>query len=102
MIERLANWLDDMGFDTEIKPLPGAPTKANLIATYGAGDGGIVLAGHTDTVPFDDSVALAADSKIELRSVSGGGHRLLELVDRGELADTIRALSASARRERDE
>jgi acetylornithine deacetylase len=28
--------------------------KANLIATLGSGPGGLVLAGHTDTVPFDE------------------------------------------------
>ena len=28
--------------------------RANLIATIGAGNNGLVLAGHTDTVPFDD------------------------------------------------
>ncbi|MCX4154508.1 MULTISPECIES: acetylornithine deacetylase [Paraburkholderia] len=28
-------------------------TKANLFATFGAGDGGIVLSGHSDVVPVD-------------------------------------------------
>lgn len=46
-----------------------------------------------DTVPFADSEALAAGSAIELRSVSAGGHRLLDLLDRGELAEAIRALA---------
>jgi acetylornithine deacetylase len=55
VIERLANWLDDMGFSTELMPLPDAPGKANMIATYGDGEGGLVLAGHTDTVPFDEA-----------------------------------------------
>jgi acetylornithine deacetylase len=55
VIECLANWLDDLGFQTELKPLPDAPGKANIIAKFGEGDGGLVLAGHTDTVPFDDS-----------------------------------------------
>ncbi|MBL4583392.1 MAG: acetylornithine deacetylase [Pseudomonadales bacterium] len=57
VIERLAQWLGDLGFDTEIlhiKTTPGRPAKANLIATLGAGPGGLVLSGHTDTVPFDD------------------------------------------------
>ena len=34
-------------------PLPSSPGKANLIATLGSGDGGLVLAGHTDTVPYE-------------------------------------------------
>jgi hypothetical protein len=33
--------------------MPVAPGKANLIATLGHGEGGLVLAGHTDTVPCD-------------------------------------------------
>ena len=55
VVEHLANWLDAMGFATELKVLPEAPHKANLIARLGAGEGGLVLAGHTDTVPFDES-----------------------------------------------
>jgi acetylornithine deacetylase len=55
VIEHLANWLDNLGFHTELMPLPGAPHKANLVATLGTGEGGVVLAGHTDTVPFDES-----------------------------------------------
>ena len=33
-----------------------APNKANLIATLGSGPGGLVLAGHTDTVPCNESL----------------------------------------------
>ena len=55
VIEHLADWLSALGFATELLPLPDAPSKANLIATLGQGEGGLVLAGHTDTVPFDDS-----------------------------------------------
>ncbi len=51
VIDRLAEWLGDLGFACEIMDV--APGKANLIATLGAGPGGLVLAGHTDTVPYD-------------------------------------------------
>ncbi|HYQ72743.1 MAG TPA: acetylornithine deacetylase [Gammaproteobacteria bacterium] len=54
VIELLANWLEDSGFDIEIMPLPGTPARANLIATLGRGSGGLVLSGHTDTVPYDE------------------------------------------------
>jgi acetylornithine deacetylase len=54
VIELLANWLDGSSFQVEIMPLPGAPRKANLIATLGSGTGGLVLSGHTDTVPYDE------------------------------------------------
>lgn len=52
VIELLANWFSDLGFSTQIMPLAQAG-KANLIATFGSGDGGLVLAGHSDTVPYD-------------------------------------------------
>ncbi|MGD8591423.1 MAG: acetylornithine deacetylase [Gammaproteobacteria bacterium] len=54
VIDLLANWLDGLGFVVEILPLSRQPHKANLIATLGQGPGGLVLAGHTDTVPFDE------------------------------------------------
>jgi acetylornithine deacetylase len=54
VIEHLAGWLDDGGFEVEIMPLPGDRNKANLIATLGSGTGGLVLSGHTDTVPWDE------------------------------------------------
>ena len=52
VIELLATWLDEMGLRTQIMPLK-QQGKANLIATLGEGDGGLVLAGHSDTVPYD-------------------------------------------------
>jgi acetylornithine deacetylase len=54
VIELMANWLDELGFAVEVLPLAGQPDKANLIATLGTGPGGLVLAGHTDTVPYDE------------------------------------------------
>jgi acetylornithine deacetylase len=53
VIELLAGWLEDSGFTVEIMPLAGKPARANLVATLGDGPGGLVLAGHTDTVPYD-------------------------------------------------
>jgi acetylornithine deacetylase len=54
VIDLLAGWLNDRGFRTEIQPVSTDGRKANLIATLGSGPGGLVLAGHTDTVPFDE------------------------------------------------
>lgn len=64
LLERLANWLEDSGFGVEILPLPDQPGKANLIATLAGGTGsdpspsqaGLVLAGHSDTVPYDENL----------------------------------------------
>ena len=52
VIDYLANSFADMGFSTRVMPL-AQTGKANLIATLGEGDAGLVLAGHTDTVPYD-------------------------------------------------
>lgn len=52
--ERLADWLGTLGFECELLPLPNRPDKVNLLASLGRGTGGLVLAGHLDTVPFDE------------------------------------------------
>ena len=54
VIDLLASWLAAMGFHIEIQDVTADGDKANLIATLGTGPGGLVLAGHTDTVPFDE------------------------------------------------
>ena len=50
----LAGWLSNLGFRVELLPVSSDPEKVNLIATLGQGTGGLVLSGHTDTVPFDE------------------------------------------------
>ncbi len=55
VVRLLAEWLEGLGFNNEILPVPGMPGKVNLIATLGSGPGGLVLSGHTDTVPFDEA-----------------------------------------------
>ncbi|MBW7471362.1 acetylornithine deacetylase [Marinobacter sp. F4218] len=54
VVRTLAEWLEPLGFAVEILEVPGMPGKFNLIATLGSGPGGLVLSGHTDTVPYDD------------------------------------------------
>jgi len=58
VIHLLADWLENLGFCVNIHPLIGQAGKANLIATIGPrhkGADGLVLSGHTDTVPYDES-----------------------------------------------
>jgi len=55
VIEKLAEWLGELGFDCEINELQGKPGKFNLLARRGSGSGGLLLSGHTDTVPYDES-----------------------------------------------
>ncbi len=51
VIDLLAGWLGDLGFACDIQQV--TPGKFNLLASYGSGPGGLVLAGHSDTVPYD-------------------------------------------------
>lgn len=52
VVDLLATWLSDRGFGIDIMPVNDEPEKVNLIARIGEGPGGLVLSGHTDTVPF--------------------------------------------------
>ncbi|MGM0906882.1 MAG: acetylornithine deacetylase [Pseudomonadota bacterium] len=55
VIHLLAEWLELLGFDCEINELNSQQGKYNLLARRGAGSGGLLLSGHTDTVPYDAS-----------------------------------------------
>jgi acetylornithine deacetylase len=55
VINQLADWFENLGFHCEIQIIDSEKDKTNLIATLGAGNNGLVLAGHTDTVPFDEN-----------------------------------------------
>lgn len=52
VIEKLAGWLQSLGF--EVNVIPVAKGKHNLVAKKGSGEGGLLLSGHSDTVPFDE------------------------------------------------
>lgn len=57
VINLLANWLNDLGFNCQV--IPSSEGKVNLISWIGPegkeGDDGLVLSGHTDTVNFDQT-----------------------------------------------
>jgi len=55
VVRVLAQWLESLGFVVEILGVPSMPGKFNLIGTLGSGPGGLVLSGHTDTVPYDEA-----------------------------------------------
>ena len=67
VIDLLSNWLGDLGFACEIQQV--SPGKFNLLASYGSGPGGLVLAGHSDTVPFDE--ALWRSDPLKLTEIDG-------------------------------
>lgn len=52
LIEKLAQWCHDAYFDITLMPIAGT-NKANLLAQLGAGNGGLLLSGHSDTVACD-------------------------------------------------
>ena len=66
VIDLLASWLSQLGFNCEIMPI--SVGKANLIATLGSGSGGLVLAGHTDTVPCDAQLWASDPFKVSERN----------------------------------
>jgi len=56
VIDLLASWMEDFGFEVEVIPLRAQPHKANLLARLGKANEhseGLMFAGHTDTVPYD-------------------------------------------------
>lgn len=55
VINLLASWFESLGFGITIQAVPSVEGKFNLLAKLGTGDGGLLLAGHSDTVPFDEN-----------------------------------------------
>jgi acetylornithine deacetylase len=53
VIDLVGEWAEALGLSVGIEALPTDPKKANLIARVGEGEDGLVLSGHTDTVPYD-------------------------------------------------
>jgi acetylornithine deacetylase len=55
VIQLLATWFEQVGFSVDIQKVPETRDKYNLLAKLGSGEGGLLLAGHSDTVPFDEN-----------------------------------------------
>jgi len=56
VVNLLANWLDGLGLKVSTHPISDLAGKSNLIATKGEGPDGLILSGHTDTVPSDEGL----------------------------------------------
>jgi len=54
-IDLLANWCESIGMQVSLMPVDETADKWNLLASTGPGSGGLVLSGHSDTVPCDES-----------------------------------------------
>ncbi|MXP67919.1 acetylornithine deacetylase [Pantoea sp. Aalb] len=59
LIDLLANWFEELGYNIEVKLLPNNlyNNKFNMLARnkIETNDGGLLLTGHTDTVAYDDN-----------------------------------------------
>ncbi|TWX51103.1 acetylornithine deacetylase [Colwellia hornerae] len=64
VIQLLASWFEQLGFSIDIQAVPETRNKYNLLAKLGSGTGGLLLAGHSDTVPFDENRWLSDPLKI--------------------------------------
>lgn len=64
VINLLASWFETLGFTISIQAVPDASNKYNLLAKLGSGNGGLLLAGHSDTVPFDENRWLSDPLKV--------------------------------------
>lgn len=53
VVDCLAEWSEAAGMTVTLQDVSAAPLKRNLVARTADGGGGLVLSGHTDTVPYD-------------------------------------------------
>lgn len=55
IIHLLSGWFEALNFSITIQKVPNTRDKYNMLAKLGTGEGGLLLAGHSDTVPFDEN-----------------------------------------------
>lgn len=92
VIDKLSDWLTDLGFQCQVNELVGKPGKYNLLARRGSGSGGLLLSGHTDTVPYDAS--RWHSDPFQLTERDGGWYGLGSIDMKGFFAFVIEALKA--------
>lgn len=56
IINYLSNRFSDSGFRVQTQKVNAPNNKLNMLAQMGCGEGGLLLCGHSDTVPFDDGL----------------------------------------------
>lgn len=54
IINILSEWFEHLGFIIEIQAIPNTKNKFNMLAKSNNEDNGLLLVGHTDTVPCDE------------------------------------------------
>lgn len=55
LIHLLSGWFEALGFSITMQKVPNTRNKFNMLAKLGSGEGGLLLTGHSDTVPFDEN-----------------------------------------------
>jgi len=108
VINQLAEWLTELGFQIEISEVKAAPGKFNLVATLGQGEGGLLLAGHTDTVPYDEGQwetdpfkvtekdnRLYGLGTIDMKGFFAFVIEALKVIDRDQLTKPLRILATA-------
>ena len=108
VIDLVAEWAAALGLAVRIEALPGESGKANLIATLGEGEDGLVLSGHTDTVPYnaarwtdDPFVLTERDGKLhglgtaDMKGFFAAALHAIARFDRGQLQQPITLLGTA-------
>ena len=90
VIDVLQQWFSDLGF--RCQRIEVSPAKSNLVATIGRGTDGLVLSGHTDTVPYDE--ALWSHNPFQLTERDGRWYGLGTIDMKGFFPLIIEALTA--------
>jgi acetylornithine deacetylase len=96
VIDLVADWAAALGFTVRIEALPGDSGKANLIATRGEGEDGLVLSGHTDTVPYN--AERWTDDPFVLTERDGKLHGLGTADMKGFFAAALHAIASAGTR----
>ncbi|WP_224360529.1 alpha/beta hydrolase [Hyalangium versicolor] len=84
-ILKASEWMGRLDSTDKMESIRARSTQVPIVVFHDPSD---------DTVPHQDSVELARGSRIDFRSVDAGGHRLMGLLNRGELAEAIQGLSS--------
>ena len=74
LVRMILDELEPLGAHVEIQQKPGCPGQVNLLARLGEGEvGGLALAGHMDTVPWDSSMRATTVPERDGRRLYGRG-----------------------------
>ena len=98
LVRMILDELEPLGAHVEIQQKPGCSGQVNLLARLGEGEvGGIALAGHMDTVPWDSSMRATTVPERDGRRLYGRGTCDMKGAIAG-MVHAVRAIDVSALR----